>query len=128
MGNIEESIDKLWDFSRKLCGEDRLDIRHRIDELEAENERLRKPCAVCNRGVENVLSENTCLACELEAEVERLRKVRAAQCKVVAVLGTIWLHFGEVRCELSVSQANELADHLQNAADISGMIPQTEDE
>ena len=40
MGNIEESIDKLWDFSRKLYGEDRLDIRHRIDELEAENERL----------------------------------------------------------------------------------------
>ena len=42
MGKIEESIDKLWDFSRKLCGEDRLDIRHRIDELEAENERLRE--------------------------------------------------------------------------------------
>jgi len=68
------------------------------------------------------------LVVDAAEELDRLRKVRAAQCKVVAVLGTIWLHFGEVRCELSVSQANELADHLQNAADISGMIPQTEDE
>lgn len=42
-----------------------------------------------------------------------------ASVKVVTVMGLIFLHIGDGKCELSISQARELAELLDEAAEVA---------
>lgn len=43
----------------------------------------------------------------------------SASVKVVSVMGLIFLHIGDGKCELSISQARELAELLEEAAEVA---------